>query len=99
MGTAIRTEGLTKVYGRLRALDDLDLDTSLEDVVTVVEWGEGVAESLASSRLEIRIRHSEGETAADETMDGVEPRVVEIQGIGPRWATHPNRPTDGPARR
>jgi len=85
--------------GSIGELDDLDLDTSLEDVVTVVEWGEGVAESLAPSRLEIRIRHSEGEVAADETMDGVEPRVVEIQGIGPRWATHPNRPTDGPARR
>ena len=26
MGVAIRTEGLTKVYGRLRALDDLDLE-------------------------------------------------------------------------
>ena len=36
-------------------LDDLDLDTSLDDAVTVVEWGEGIAEGLAESRLEIRI--------------------------------------------
>mgnify|MGYP003919096691 CR=1 FL=1 len=93
--------------GGIEELDDLDLDTSLDDVVTVVEWGEGVAEALSPSRLEVRIRHAvvdggSGEDQSgvdDEGLDGAEPRVVEIQGIGPRWATHPNRPTSGPARR
>ena len=41
--------------GGIAELDDLDLDTSLEEAVTVVEWGEGIAEGLAESRLEVRI--------------------------------------------
>ncbi|CAN5195582.1 hypothetical protein BH09ACT12_BH09ACT12_25570 [soil metagenome] len=81
--------------GSIAELDDLDLDTALDDVVTVVEWGEGLAEGLAPSRLEVRIKHTESNGAGE----GVEPRIVEVQGIGPRWATHSNRPTDGPARR
>src|SRR5689334_19812042 len=34
-------------------LDDLDLDTDLEDAVTVVECGEGLAEALATDRIEL----------------------------------------------
>ena len=41
--------------GGIDELDDLDLDTSLDDAVTVVEWGAGLAEGLAESRLEITI--------------------------------------------
>ena len=41
--------------GGIDELDDLDLDTSLDDAVTVVEWGEGIAEGLAESRLEMRV--------------------------------------------
>ena len=86
--------------GSIEELDDLDLDSSLDDVVTVVEWGEGVAEGLSPSRLEVRIKHAESdEGRPDAGLDDFEPRVVEVQGIGPRWATHPNRPSDGPARR
>ncbi len=33
--------------GSLAELDDLDLDASMDDSVTVVEWGEGKAEALA----------------------------------------------------
>ena len=36
-------------------LDDLDLDASIEDSVTVVEWGHGLAESLADSWLEVEL--------------------------------------------
>ncbi len=36
-------------------LDDLDLDTAGADAVTVVEWGRGMAEALASDRVEITI--------------------------------------------
>src|SRR4029453_11950915 len=39
--------------GGIDELDDLDLDTSLADAVTVVEWGHGVAEGLADERLEV----------------------------------------------
>ena len=35
--------------GGAAELDDLDLDTDVDDAVTVVEWGEGLAEALAST--------------------------------------------------
>ncbi|HKS98295.1 MAG TPA: tRNA (adenosine(37)-N6)-threonylcarbamoyltransferase complex ATPase subunit type 1 TsaE [Rugosimonospora sp.] len=43
-------------------LDDLDLDASVEDSVTVVEWGEGVAEQLSDAFLQVRIARREDET-------------------------------------
>ncbi|QWC86078.1 tRNA (adenosine(37)-N6)-threonylcarbamoyltransferase complex ATPase subunit type 1 TsaE [Nocardioidaceae bacterium] len=43
-------------------LDDLDLDTRFDEAVTVVEWGEGVAEDLADARLEISITRWRGDT-------------------------------------
>ena len=58
-------------------VDDLDLDTSLDDSVTVVEWGEGKVEGLAEDRLEIRI----------EVVDGSEVRRVHVVGVGERWRT------------
>ena len=36
--------------GSLAELDDLDLDASVDESVTVVEWGEGKAEVLAEGR-------------------------------------------------
>ncbi|CAA9285339.1 MAG: tRNA threonylcarbamoyladenosine biosynthesis protein TsaE [uncultured Friedmanniella sp.] len=56
-------------------LDDLDLDAALEDAVTVVEWGEGLAERLTDSWVEVRLDR----TAAQ----GRSARVV---CRGPRWA-------------
>ena len=70
-----------RVGGRLE-LDDLDLDASVEDSVTVVEWGEGIAEQLSDSYLEVhldRLDRSEGDTA-DET------RVARLVGVGGDWA-------------
>jgi tRNA threonylcarbamoyladenosine biosynthesis protein TsaE len=67
--------------GGLGELDDLDLDASLDDAVTVVEWGEGVAEGLSESRLEVRIERSG--TIEDES------RVVRVVGVGPRWESVP----------
>jgi tRNA threonylcarbamoyladenosine biosynthesis protein TsaE len=67
--------------GGVAELDDLDLDTSLEDAVTVVEWGSGVAEGLAENRLEIEILRPHGD-AVDET----EARSVRVAAVGPRWA-------------
>ncbi|MFA6297799.1 MAG: tRNA (adenosine(37)-N6)-threonylcarbamoyltransferase complex ATPase subunit type 1 TsaE [Nocardioides sp.] len=72
--------------GGLDELDDLDLDTSLADAVTVVEWGEGLAESLADSRLEVRISRSSGPVEG-EAEDELDPRLVEVLGVGTRWAT------------
>ena len=65
--------------GGLEELDDLDLDTSLDDAVTVVEWGEGLAEGLSESRLEVLI------VRGDAPHDGLDPRRVEITPVGPRW--------------
>ena len=64
-------------------LDDLDLDTALDDAVTVVEWGEGLAEGLADDRLEVRIERA----VADEAHpDGdLDPRRVRVSPVGRRW--------------
>jgi tRNA threonylcarbamoyladenosine biosynthesis protein TsaE len=67
--------------GGVDEVDDLDLDASVEQSVTVVEWGEGLVESLAENRLEIRLERSAGDDADDD-----ETRTVEAVGIGPRWA-------------
>lgn len=80
--------------GGMEELDDLDLDTDLDTAVTVVEWGEGLAEGLTDSRLEVRIvraeadevpdgSHSTGSLDADD--DVLDPRRVEITPVGPRW--------------
>src|SRR5580693_4902172 len=41
--------------GSRAEVDDLDLDTDVDSSVTVVEWGENLAEGLAPSFLEIAI--------------------------------------------
>jgi len=69
--------------GGLEELDDLDLDTSLDDAVTVVEWGEGLAEGLSESRLEVAIVR--GDAAPNHEDDGLDPRRVELTPVGPRW--------------
>lgn len=43
----------------LAELDSLDLDTDLEDAVVIVEWGEGVAERLSDSHLDIRLERTD----------------------------------------
>ncbi|MDH2413561.1 tRNA (adenosine(37)-N6)-threonylcarbamoyltransferase complex ATPase subunit type 1 TsaE [Nocardioides sp. CER19] len=63
-------------------LDDLDLDADLDRAVTVVEWGEGLAEGLAESRLEVRILRA---LTVDELAGDLDPRRVEITPVGPRW--------------
>jgi tRNA threonylcarbamoyladenosine biosynthesis protein TsaE len=62
----------------IEEVDDLDLDASLEESVTLVEWGEGLVEGLSGDRLEIRIDRPDDET--DET------RTVDITGVGERWS-------------
>ena len=63
--------------GGLEELDDLDLDVSLDESVTVVEWGGGIAEALAEDRLEVSLLRSA--TEDDET------RVVRVTPVGVRW--------------
>ncbi len=58
----------------LAEVDDLDLDASVEDSVTVVEWGEGIVERLADAHLQVRI---------DRLADDV--RVVGLVPVGGDW--------------
>lgn len=70
--------------GSLAELDDLDLDTALEDSVTVVEWGEGAAEVLAEDRLHVRIeRPRGGEIEMSDPSGGA--RTVRVTSFGDRW--------------
>ncbi len=71
--------------GTLAELDDLDLDSSLETSVTVVEWGENKAEALADDRLHITLARERGGDVDLANPDrGV--REVTIAAHGDRWA-------------
>lgn len=59
--------------GGLGELDGLDLEESLEDCVTVVEWGHDLVEGLSEDYLEIFLS-GEGE------------RTAVVEDHGPRWA-------------
>lgn len=73
--------------GSLAEVDDLDLDASLAESITVVEWGEGLVEDLAPDRLEIRLFRPHGALGPDDApQDGDEPRTVRLAGFGDRWA-------------
>jgi tRNA threonylcarbamoyladenosine biosynthesis protein TsaE len=64
---AYRLAGLAEV-------DDLDLDASLDEAVTLVEWGEGRVEQLADAHLLVRLRRRDDDT-----------RTVELVGFGGDW--------------
>ncbi len=56
-------------------IDDLDLDASAEEAVTVVEWGEGLVEHLNDAYLQVRIDRRDDDT-----------RVVDLVPHGGDWA-------------
>ena len=62
--------------GSLDEVDDLDLDVSAEESVTVVEWGAGLVEQLAEARLEIVLDRREDS----------EERVATLVPHGGDWA-------------
>lgn len=69
--------------GNALELDDLDLDADTATSVTVVEWGEGLAEDLATDRLQITITPAAGD--GNNAEGGDAPRAVRVTGIGERW--------------
>lgn len=69
----------------LGELDHLDLDTSLEEAVTLVEWGEGKAEGLSQDRLHVVIDRERG-GVLDLEQPEVGDRVVRVDASGDRWA-------------
>jgi tRNA threonylcarbamoyladenosine biosynthesis protein TsaE len=64
--------------GSLAEVDDLDLDASLDESVTVVEWGQGKVEGLSADRLEVTLHR--GSDESDET------RTASVRAVGARWA-------------
>lgn len=79
---------------RIRDLDDLetlDLDSTLDEAVTLVEWGEGKTEAMSPDRLEVDVRrpvggdvHEDGGVIDLELMDDGR-RVVSFHPHGSRW--------------
>lgn len=94
----------------LSDLETLDLDSSLDEAVTVVEWGEGKTEAMSNERLSIEVRRASGgqaETDGDiidlEHMDDGT-RLIVLRAHGHRWngvldavvAAHGGRRIDEP---
>ena len=94
----------------LSDLETLDLDSSLDEAVTVVEWGEGKTEAMSDERLSIEVRRAAGgqaETDGDiidlEHMDDGT-RLIVLRAHGHRWdgvldavvAAHGGRRIDEP---
>lgn len=52
--------------GSVAEVDDLDLDATLAESVTVVEWGGGLVEQLAEAYLEIRLERAEDDRRTAE---------------------------------
>jgi len=61
--------------GAIAIFDDLDLESYLPTSITVVEWGEGLADRLAEDYLELKIEFGESENQ----------RQVSIQKHGNRF--------------
>jgi tRNA threonylcarbamoyladenosine biosynthesis protein TsaE len=65
-------------------IDDLDLDASAEDAVTVVEWGAGLVEQLNDEYLQVSLDRLDDDT-----------RVLELSPYGGDWAARLGRLTEG----
>ena len=75
----------------LTDLETLDLDSSLDEAVTVVEWGEGKTEAMSDERLAIEVRRAsggqaqrDGEVIDLEHMDDGRRRII-LRAHGHRW--------------
>jgi tRNA threonylcarbamoyladenosine biosynthesis protein TsaE len=87
--------------GSQAEVDDLDLDADVDRAVTVVEWGEGLAERLSASFLEIAIAPAPAGPSPEqpgpeqpgpeqpgpeqEPDPDAEPRTVRVTAWGDRW--------------
>ena len=75
----------------LNDLETLDLDSSLDESVTVVEWGDGKTEAMSADRLVIEVRRASGGQATRvgnvidlEHMDDGHRRII-LRAHGHRW--------------
>jgi tRNA threonylcarbamoyladenosine biosynthesis protein TsaE len=60
--------------GSVADVDDLDLDVTVADSVTVVEWGQGLVEQLADEHLEVRLERRDDDV-----------RTARLIPHGPGW--------------
>jgi tRNA threonylcarbamoyladenosine biosynthesis protein TsaE len=60
--------------GNVADVDDLDLDASTDESVTVVEWGQGLVEQLADEHLEVRLEREDDDV-----------RTAVLVPHGPSW--------------
>jgi len=61
--------------GGIAEVDDLDLDASLDDSVTIVEWGGGKVEQLSDAHLLVRLYRRDDDV-----------RTASLSGHGDAWA-------------
>jgi len=74
--------------GSVADVDDLDLDASADEAVTVVEWGHGLVEQLADEHLVVEL------SRADDDV-----RTAELVPYGPSWTARLAELPDRPQRR
>ena len=74
--------------GSVADVDDLDLDASADEAVTVVEWGHGLVEQLADEHLVVEL------SRADDDV-----RTAELVPHGPSWTARLAELPDRPQRR
>jgi tRNA threonylcarbamoyladenosine biosynthesis protein TsaE len=60
--------------GSVADVDDLDLDATAEEAVTVVEWGHGLVEQLADEHLVVELDRQEDDV-----------RTARLVPVGPGW--------------
>ncbi len=75
-------------------LDDLDLDSLVAGAVTVVEWGEGIAEALSDDRLRVHLGRTRGDSPGGPdgggseghgVGGGIDTRRISVTPVGARW--------------
>ena len=64
----------------LRHLDDLGEDVFAPDVITFVAWADTIRGLLPDDRLEVELRHPEGDGGAASQ------RWIGLRALGPGWA-------------
>lgn len=79
--------------GSVEEVDDLDLEATQDRAVTVVEWGRGLVEHLADSRLELTLERATGEAApmVEGDEEDEDPRRARLEAFGPRWTGQAGR--------
>ena len=67
------------------AIEDLDLDSDLEESIMLVEWGRDRVEHLASSYVTVELIRP-GSAANEDPDDLDEPRTIRLTFVGARYA-------------